>query len=158
MRVLKMAESALIPGCVRMTSLPSVTMAAISPARSGALASSEGLLLGGGVSADADGRASEGAGDAVGIAGEASAAEGRPDDDVPDTARGADVRAAAKDRRGRPHGAGPPAAEGAGRQGGLELRSLRRIELEVDRGRGQRQDLGMVMHEGRPRPQGAPEP
>src|SRR3990170_6891381 len=73
MRVLKMAESALIPGCVRMTSLPSVTMAAISPARSGALASSEGLLLGGGVSADADGRASEGAGDAVGIAGEASA-------------------------------------------------------------------------------------
>src|SRR3990170_4450007 len=73
MRVLKMAESALIPGCVRMTSLPSVTIAAISPARSGSLASSEGLLLGGGVSADADGRASEGAGDAVGIAGEASA-------------------------------------------------------------------------------------
>src|SRR3972149_1046030 len=139
MRGLKMAESALIPGCGRMTSLPSVTMAAISPARSGALASSEGLLLGGGVSADAEGRTSEGAGEAVGIAGGASSWVGG------DPAGGA---------RSVP----PPGAEGAGRQGGLELRSLRRIELEVDRGRGQRQDLGMVMHEGRPRPQGAPEP
>src|SRR3972149_471740 len=138
-----MAESALIPGCVRMTSLPSVTMAAISPARSGALASSEGLLLGGGVSAGAEGRTSEGAG-----GGGGRAAEGRPDDDVPDTARGADVRAAAKDRRGRPHGAGPPAAEGAGRQGGLELRSLRRIELEVDRGPGPRPGLGLATPRG----------
>src|SRR3990170_6262192 len=60
------AELAPVPGWLRITSRPSLTMAAISPARSGPSSTGTGLMAGA-VSAGEEGTGSVGIGDAVGL-------------------------------------------------------------------------------------------
>ena len=88
----------------------------------------------------------------------ATTAKGRADDHITNATRGSDVRWPPQDRGGGTHRRCLPAAKRTGLQGQFKLRALHRFELEVDRCRRERQDLGMVMHGGRPPRRAAPGP